>query len=50
MGVFTTIKKKEDVNDDERTVSATEFINRLVESQRTTKQHREIPKTEMPKE
>lgn len=50
MGVFTTIKKKEDANDDERTVSATEFINRLVESQRTTKQYKNIPKTEMPKE
>lgn len=49
MGVFTTIKKKED-KEDERTVNATEFINRLVESQRTTRQNKDIPNTEMPKD
>lgn len=49
MGVFTTIKKKEE-KEDERTVNATEFINRLVESQRMTQQYKNIPKTEMPKD
>ncbi|MCI6503173.1 MAG: hypothetical protein MSA13_00905 [Prevotella sp.] len=49
MGVYTTIKKKED-KEDERTINATEFINRLLESQRTTRQYKDIPNTEMPKE
>ena len=49
MGVYTTIKKKED-KEDERTINATEFINRLLESHRTTRQYKDIPNTEMPKE
>ena len=49
MGVYTTIKKKED-KEDERTINATEFINRLLESQRTTRQYKDIPNTEMLKE
>ena len=49
MGVYTTIKKKED-KEDERTINATEVINRLLESQRTTRQYKDIPNTEMPKE
>ncbi|MDO4171683.1 MAG: hypothetical protein Q4E63_03680 [Prevotellaceae bacterium] len=48
MAIQTTIKKKEE-EEDERTVNATEFINRLTESQRTTRQYKDIPKTEMPK-
>ena len=48
MGQFTTItKKKED--DGEKTVSATEFINRMVSIQRVPDQNIELPKTEMPK-
>ncbi len=48
MGLLTKMKKDEE-KEDERTVSATEFINRLIDSQRTTKQYKDIPKTEMPK-
>lgn len=49
MGITTSINKKEE-EDDERTMNATEFIDRLIESQRTTKQQRDIPYTEMPKD
>lgn len=49
MGIMTSIRKQED-KEDERTVSATEFINRLIEIRRTTQQQKEIPNTEMPKD
>ncbi len=48
MAKFTTITKKKD-DDGEKTVSATEFINRMVSSQRVPDQNIELPKTEMPK-
>ena len=48
MGQFTTITKKKD-EDDRKTVSATEFINRMVSSQRVPDQNIELPKTEQPK-
>ena len=48
MGQFTTItKKKED--DGEKTVSASEFINRMISSKRIPDQNKELPKTEQPK-
>jgi len=46
MGLVYT-KKNED--DDDKTVNATEFINRLVDSNRMTKKVKEEPKTEAPK-
>ena len=48
MGQFTTItKKKED--DGEKTVSASEFINRMISSKRVPDQNVELPKTELPR-
>lgn len=49
MGITTSIKKKKD-KEDERTMNATEFINRLIESQRTTSKQKDIPYTEKPKD
>jgi len=48
MGQFTTITKKKD-DDGEKTVSAIEFINRMVSSKRDPDKNIELPKTEMPK-
>ena len=48
MAKFTTITKKKE-EDDGKTVRATEFINRMVSSQRVPDQNIELPKTEMPK-
>ena len=48
MGQFTTITKKKD-EDDGKIVSATEFFNRMVSSQRVPDQNIELPKTEQPK-
>jgi hypothetical protein len=48
MGVFTSIKKKED-KEDERTVPASEFIERLTRMQQKQEQQKDIPYTEMPK-
>ena len=47
MGQFTTITKKKE---DEKTVSASEFINRMISSKRVPDQNVELPKTEMPKQ
>ena len=47
MAKFTTITKKME-EDDGKTVSATEFINRMVSSKRVPDQNIELPKTEMP--
>ena len=49
MGVFTSIKKKED-KEDERTVPASEFIERLTKMQQKQEQQKDIPYTEMPKD
>lgn len=49
MGVFTSIKKKEDKKD-ERTVPASEFIERLTRMQQKQEQQKDIPYTEMPKD
>ncbi|MBQ1797583.1 MAG: hypothetical protein IIZ88_07465 [Prevotella sp.] len=49
MGVFTSIKKKED-KEDERTVPASEFIERLTRMQQKQEQQKDIPYTEMPKD
>ena len=49
MGVFTSIKKKED-REDERTVPASEFIERLTRLQQKQEQQKDIPYTEMPKD
>ena len=49
MGVFTSIKKKED-KEDERTVPASEFIERITKMQQEKKQLKDIPNTEMPKD
>ena len=48
MAKFTTITKKKE-EDDGKTVSATEFINRMVSSKRVPDQNIDLPKTEMPK-
>lgn len=48
MAKFTTITKKKE-EDDGKTVSATEFINRMVSSKRVPDHNIELPKTEMPK-
>ena len=48
MAKFTSITKKKE-EDDGKTVSATEFINRMVSSKRVPDQNIELPKTEMPK-
>ena len=48
MAKFTTITKKKE-EDDGKTVSATEFINRMVSSTRVPDQNIELPKTEQPK-
>ena len=48
MAKFTTITKKKE-EDDGKTVSATEFINRMVSSKRVPDQNIELTKTEMPK-
>ena len=48
MEKFTTItRKKEEI--DERTASASEFINRMIESRRMPDRNIELPKTEQPK-
>ena len=47
MGQFTTITKKKE-EDDGKTVSATEFINRMISSKRVPDQNVELPKTELP--
>ena len=47
MGQFTTITKKKD-DDGEKTVSATEFINRMISNKRVPDQNIELPKTEQP--
>jgi len=49
MGVFTSIKKKE-VKEDERTVPASEFVDRLTRIQQKQDQQKDIPYTEMPKD
>lgn len=49
MGVFTSIKKKED-KEDERTVPASEFIERLTRMQQKQEQQKDIPYTEMAKD
>ena len=49
MGVFTSIKKKEE-RDDERTMPASEFIERLARIQQKQDQQKDIPYTEMPKD
>lgn len=49
MGVFTSIKKRED-KEDEHTVPASEFIERLVKIQQKQDQQKDIPYTEMPKD
>ncbi|MBR3521336.1 MAG: hypothetical protein IKP84_05180 [Prevotella sp.] len=49
MGVFTSIKKKED-KEDERTVPASEFVDRLTRIQQKQDQQKDIPYTEMPKD
>lgn len=48
MAKFTTITRKKDEND-ERTASASEFINRMIESRRMPDRNIELPKTEQPK-
>ena len=48
MAKFTTITRKKD-EDGENTVSATEFINRIVDMKRNPDKNVELPKTEMPK-
>ena len=49
MGVFNIIKKKED-KEDEHTVPASEFIERLTRIQQKQDQQKDIPYTEMPKD
>ena len=49
MGVFTSIKKKEE-KEDERTMPASEFIDRLTRIQQNQDQQNDIPYTEMPKD
>lgn len=49
MGVFTSIKKKED-KEDELTVPASEFVDRLTRIQQKQDQQKDIPYTEMPKD
>lgn len=49
MGVFTSIKKRED-KEDEHTVPASEFIERLTRIQQKQDQQKDIPYTEMPKD
>ena len=49
MGVFTTIKKQGD-NEDERTVPVSEFIERITRLQQEKQQFKDIPYTEMPKD
>ncbi len=48
MAKFTTITRKNDENN-ERTASASEFINRMIESRRMPDRNIELPKTEQPK-
>ena len=48
MAKCTTITRKNDEND-ERTASASEFINRMIESRRMPDRNIELPKTEQPK-
>ena len=47
MGVFTTIKRKED-KEDERTVNASEFVERLMKVQQEKTERTELPRTELP--
>lgn len=49
MGLYATIKKKKQ-NEDERTVSASEFIDRMQNLQKIKLQHDQLPKTEIPKD
>ncbi len=49
MGLFTTIKKKEDEMDD-RTVDASDYFERMAKLQRERNQLKDVPYTEMPKE
>ena len=48
MGVFTSIKKEEEKKD-EKTVSASAFMERMTKMQQEKKQLKEVPYTEMPK-
>ncbi|MBR4650182.1 MAG: hypothetical protein IKO82_00330 [Prevotella sp.] len=48
MGVFTSIKKEER-KVDERTVPASEFIERMIKMQQEKNQLREVPRTEVQK-
>lgn len=48
MAKFTTITRKKEDNG-EKTVNATEFINRMFDSQRVPENNVELPKTELPK-
>lgn len=48
MAKFTTITRKKEDNG-EKTVNATEFINRMIDSQRVPENNVELPKTELPK-
>lgn len=49
MGQYYTIRKKED-KEDERTVSASDYMERLAKIRREKEQMRDIPYTEMPKD
>ena len=49
MGVFTSIRKK-DEKEDERTMPASEFIERLTRIQQKQNQQKDIPYTEMLKD
>lgn len=49
MGVFTSIKKN-DEKEDEHTMPASEFIERLTRIQQKQDQQKDIPYTEMPKD
>ncbi len=49
MGLLTT-KKKDDEELAEKTMSATEFQQRVINMQKIKLQHDTLPKTEIPKE
>ena len=49
MGIFTSIKKKEE-KEDGHTMPASEFIDRLTRIQQKQDQQKDVPYTEMPKD
>lgn len=49
MGMHYTVRKKED-KEDERTASASDYIERLAKIKKEQEQMRIIPYTEMPKD